>query len=250
FALTATLMLLVAGNGSAQQSLTWTGGVAGGGWDTISRGMAELIHETTGVLVKVVPGGGAQNPVRVDSGEAGVGLGQPPPPGAAARGVDPYAGRKMEHLRALAGNMSLNVIHFYVAADLSLATLTMDEIFRGRRPIRLAISRPGTADIWVFEKIMAYYGLCAPDKPSECYRNWEMAGARFVRGSYADQAAAFKDRKVDGTFAFLATPAAAITDASQGRKLTLMAFPQPLLDHLASFGLGEGAIAPGTYPLA
>src|SRR5262249_3126689 len=88
------------------------------------------------------------------------------------------------------------------------------------------------------------------DKPSECYRTWETVGARFVRGSYADQAAAFKDRKVDGTFAFLATPAAAITEASQGRKLTLLALPQPLRDHLASFVLGEGAIAPGTYPRA
>src|SRR5262249_36265184 len=131
-----------------------------------------------------------------------------------------------------------------------LATLTMDEIFRERRPIRLAISRPGTADIWVFEKIMTYYGLCAPDKPADCYRTWETVGARFVRGSYADQAAAFKARKVDGTFAFLAPPAAPIPEASEARKLTFMAFPPPLLDHLASFGLGEGAIAAGTYPRA
>jgi uncharacterized protein len=126
----------------------------------------------------------------------------------------------------------------------------MDEIFRARKPIRLAISRPGTADIWVLEKIMEYYALCAPGKPADCYKAWETVGARFFRGSYSEQAVAFTDRKVDGTFAFLALPATAITDASQGRKLTLLAFSRPLLDHLATFGLGEGVIPAGTYPRA
>jgi hypothetical protein len=156
----------------------------------------------------------------------------------------------MESLRAVAGNMSLNVFHFYVAADLSLARLTMDEIFRARRPMRLAISRPGTADIWVLEKIMEYYELCAPGRTPDCYRTWETLGARFLRGSYAEQARAFKARRVDGTFAFLALPATAIIEAAAGRKLTLLAFPPPLLEYLAQLGLEEGAIPAGTYPSA
>ncbi len=249
-ALTAALVGATGGAAGAQPSLTWTGGVAGGGWDAISRGMADLIREKAGLAVNIIPGGAAQNPVCIEQGDADVGMGMPPLLGAAARGEDPYAGRTMTRLRALAGNMSLNVFHLYVASDLSLAKMTMDDIFRGKKPIRLAISRPGTADIWVLEKIMAYYSLCTPGKPADCYKAWEKVGARFFRGTYSEQVVAFGDRKVDGTFAFLALPSAAITEASEKRRLALLAFPRPLLDHLAMFGLGEGVIPAGTYPKA
>jgi TRAP transporter TAXI family solute receptor len=230
------------GPAAAQQSLTWTAGAVGGGWYAISGGMAELIREKAGVNIKVVPGGGTQNPVLVASGEAEIGMGLPPLLGAAARGEDPYQGKPLPNLRALAGNMSLNTFHLYVAADSEYAKMSMDDIFRGKKPIRLAISKPGSSDVWVFEKVMEYYKLS--------YKDWEAAGAKFFRGSYAEQAGAFKDRNVDGTFTFLALPGASVTEASVGRTLKLVAFPKPLLAHLGKFGLGEGVIPAGTYPKA
>ena len=78
----------------------------------------------------------------------------------------------------------------------------------------------------------------------------ETAGAKLFRGSYADQAAAFKDRKVDGVFAILALPATAVTVATEGRALTLLPCSESLLRHLATFGLGKGQIPAGTYPKA
>ncbi len=242
FFLTLTLVGLTGSGALGQQSLTWTAGAVGGGWYAISGGMAELIREKAGLNIKVIPGGGTQNPVLVEKGEADLGMGLPPLLGAAARGEDPYQGQKMEHLRALAGNMSLNTFHFYVAADSPFAKASMDEIFRGKKPMRLAISKPGSSDVWVFEKVMAYYKMS--------YKDWEAAGAKFFRGSYSEQAGAFKDRNVDGTFTFLALPGASITEASVGRELRLLAFPKPLLEHLAKFGLGEGVIPAGTYPKA
>jgi TRAP-type uncharacterized transport system substrate-binding protein len=53
---------------------------------------------------------------------------------------------------------------------------------------------------------------------------------------------------VDGGLAVLASPAAAVTEMSHARALKLLPCPQPLLDHLATFGLGQGMIAAGTYP--
>ncbi len=241
---------LTAGGALAQQSLTWTAGAVGGGWYAISGGMAELIREKAGLNIKVIPGGGTQNPVLVEKGEADIGMGLPPLLGAAARGEDPYQGQKMEQLRALAGNMSLNTFHFYVAADSPFAKMTMDEIFRGKKPIRLAISKPGSSDVWVFEKVMEFYGFCQAGKTADCYKTWDAAGAKFFRGSYSEQAGAFKDRNVDGTFTFLALPGASITEASVGRELRLLAFPKPLLEYLGKFGLGEGVIPAGTYPKA
>ena len=252
--LAAALLALLTGTAFAQQSaspqaLTWTAGPLGGGWFDVSSGMAALLREKAGLAVRVVPGGGAQNPVLVDRGEAAVGFGLPPLLGAALRGEDPYR-RKLEGLRALAGNMSPTAFHFYVAADSALAKLTLEEIVRGKKPIRLAIPKTGTSDIWVLEKIMTFYGLCSAGRIGDCYKSWEEAGARLLRGSYSDELAMFKGRKVDGVFAILALPAEAVTAASEGRRLTLLPCPQPLLDHLAEFGLGAGVIPGGTYPKA
>jgi hypothetical protein len=89
---------------------------------------------------------------------------------------------------------------------------------------------------------MAYYNTD--------YRQLEGAGFKFFRGSYAEQASNFKDRNADATFTFLALPGAAVTEASVGRSLRLMNFPQGLLDYLGKFGLGSGKIPKGTYPKA
>ena len=250
FVLCATVLLAVATSASAQQPLRWTSGVVGGGWYAISTGLAELLREKAALDVKVLPGGGAQTPVLVGKGYVEIGLGLPPLLGAAARGDDPYRGRRLETLRGLAGNLSLNVFHIYVASDSPFAKMTLEEIFRGRKPIRLAIPRPGTSDVWLLEKMMEFFGLCEPGKIVECYRSWETAGAKFVRGSYVELADAFKERRVDGAFAVLATPADVVTSASQHRPLTLLSCPQPLLEHLASFGLSAGVIPAGTYPKA
>jgi TRAP transporter TAXI family solute receptor len=242
--------VVLAGPALAQQSLTWTAGAVGGGWYAISGGMAELMRDKAGLNIKVIPGGGTQNPVLVQKGEAEIGMGLPPLLDAAIKGEDPYKGQAMPDLRAIAGNMSLNTFHFYVGDETPYAKMTVEEIIRGKKPIRLAISKPGSSDVWVFEKVMEYYGLCAPGKTEECYRTWEAAGAKFFRGSYSEQAGAFKDRNVDGTFTFLALPGASITEASVGRNLKILPFPEPLLAHLGKFGLGKGTIPAGTYPRA
>jgi uncharacterized protein len=248
--LTTALVAVFAGGVPAQQSMTWTAGAVGGGWYAISGGMAELLREKAGLNIKVIPGGGTQNPLLVEKGDAELGMGLPPLLGAAQRGEDPYQGQKNPNLRALAGNMSLNTFHFYVAADSPYAKMSMEEIIKGKKPIRLAISKPGSSDVWVFEKVMEFYALCAPGKINDCYKSWEAAGAKFFRGSYSEQAGAFKDRNVDGTFTFLALPGASITEASVGRDLKLLAFPKPLIDHLGKFGMGAGTIPAGTYPKA
>src|SRR5512146_3172883 len=87
-----TFAMLTATGARAQQALTWTAGAVGGGWYAISGGMAELIREKAGINIKVIPGGGTQNPVLVEKGDAEIGMGLPPILGAAVRGEDPYPG--------------------------------------------------------------------------------------------------------------------------------------------------------------
>jgi TRAP transporter TAXI family solute receptor len=226
---------------SAQaQNLTWTAGNVGGGWYTIGGGIANIINEKSGgITVKVIPGGGVQNPSLVDKGECELGWGLPFMNAAAANGEDPYT-RKHESLRAIAGGMSLNYFHFFMGSESPYKT--MDEIFGQKKPTRIALSTTGTSEEWVFRKVMAHY--------MTDYKALEAAGFKFFRGSYAEQASQFKDRNVDAVFTFLALPAAAVTEASVGRSLKVMPFSQGLLKSLSHYGIEGGVIKRGTYPKA
>jgi len=222
------------------QTLTWTAGGVGGGWYSIAGGISNIINEKAGgITVKVIPGGGTVNPSLVDKGDCELGWGLPFLNVAAWNGEDPY-NKKHENLRAIAGGMSLNYFHFYVGADTPIKT--MDEVFQQKKAIRMAISPTGTSDEWVFRKTLEHY--------KTSYKDLEAAGFKFFRGSYAEQASQFKDRNVDAVFTFLAIPGAAVTEASVGRTLRLIAFPEPLLKDLLKYGIESGRIPPGTYPKA
>jgi TRAP transporter TAXI family solute receptor len=222
------------------QTLTWTAGGVGGGWYTIAGGISNIINEKSGgITVKVIPGGGTVNPRLVDKGDCDLGWGLPFLNVAAWNGEDPYD-KKHSNLRAIAGGMSLNFFHFYVAADSPIKT--MDEVFKQKKALRIAISPTGTSDEWVFRKVLAAY--------KTDYKELEAAGFKFFRGSYAEQASQFKDRNVDSVFTFLATPGAAVTEASIGRSLRLIHFSPEALQSLKQYGIESGKIPAGTYPRA
>jgi uncharacterized protein len=238
--LVLSVFLLFSFSLAQAQTLTWTAGGVGGGWYTIGGGIANLINEKSGgITVKVIPGGGTVNPRLVDKGECELGWGLPFMNAAAWNGEDPYD-KKHSNLRAIAGGMSMNYFHFYVGADTPFKN--MDEIFKQKKALRIAISPTGTSDEWVFRKVLAHY--------KTNYRELEAAGFKFFRGSYAEQATQFKDRNVDSVFTFLATPAAAVTEATIGRNLRILNFPPDLLESLGKYGITAGKIAAGTYPKA
>ena len=220
------------------QTLTWSAGGVGGGWYTIAGGISNLINEKSGgITVKVIPGGGTVNPALVDKGDCELGWGLPFMNAAAWNGEDPFK-NKLANLRALAGGMSLNYFHCYVGAETSFKN--MDEIFRQKKAVRIAISPAGTSEEWVFRKVLAHY--------KTDYKELEAAGFKFFRGSYAEQASQFKDRNVDAVFTFLALPAASVTEAAIGRNLRILHFTPALLESLAKYGITTGKIPAGTYP--
>jgi TRAP transporter TAXI family solute receptor len=225
----------------AQQiTLTWTAGGAGGGWYSIAGGIATIIKEADpDIVIKVIPGGGLQNPALVASKGAEIGWGLPFLNAAAYKGMAPFE-KPLEELRALAGGMSMNYFHFYVDAGSPLNT--MDEIFGQKKKVRLAISQAGSSDTWVLERVLDSYKTSIPEL--------EKAGFTFLRGNYAFQANQFKDQNADGVFTFLAIPGAAVTEASVGRKLKLIDFSESALKHLEQFGITQGKIPAGTYEKA
>jgi len=241
FAAGCFLMAVAALPLQAQQvTLTWTAGGAGGGWYSIAGGIATIIKEADAdIVIKVIPGGGLQNPAVVASKGAEIGWGLPFLNAAAYKGMAPFE-KPLEELRALAGGMSMNYFHFYVDAESPLNS--MDEIFGQKKKVRLAISQAGSSDTWVLERVLDSYKTSIPDL--------EKAGFAFLRGNYAFQANQFKDQNADGVFTFLAIPGAAVTEASVGRKLKLIDFSESSLKHLEQFGITKGKIPAGTYEKA
>jgi hypothetical protein len=235
-------VLVVAGAASAAEkaTLTWTAGGAGGGWYGMAGGISAIIMEADpDLVIKVVPGGGVQNPALVANKTAELGWGLPFLNAAAYKGMKPFE-KPLTDLRALAGGMSMNFFHFYVGADSPIKT--MDEVFGEKKKQRLAITQAGSSDVWVFERILEAYGTSIPDL--------EKAGFHFARGDYAFQANQFKDKNVDGVFTFLALPGAAVTEASVGRALKILDFSDKALKALADYGITAGKIPAGTYPKA
>jgi len=241
FAILSSILLVGTARAQGKQiTLTWTAGGVGGGWYSMAGGFAEVIRSAEpDIVIKVIPGGGTVNPALVNKKECELGWGLPFMNAAAFNGEEPFK-EKLTNLRAIAGGMSMNYFHFYIAADSPLQS--MDEIFGEKKPIRLALSPAGTSEEWVFQKVLEHY--------KTSYKELEKAGFTFFHGNYAQQASQFKDQNVDAVFTFLALPGASVTEASVGRKMRLLPFPKPLLESLAKYGITEGKIPRGTYPKA
>jgi TRAP transporter TAXI family solute receptor len=235
------IALLAAGPVSAEQiTLTFTAGSAGGGWYGIAGGIAPIIQEyDPDLVIKVVPGGGVKNPAVISNGTVEMGFGLPFINAAAYKGMDPFD-KPLTNLRALAGGMVMNYFHFYLGED--VAVNSMDEAFGQKKKLRMAITQPGSSDVWVFERVLEAYGTSIKDL--------EGAGFHFARGNYSFQANQFKDKNVDGVFTFLSLPGAAVIEASVGRKMKLIDFSDTALKYLEPFGITEGQIPAGTYPKA
>lgn len=76
--------LLLAGIGAAMgiagpasaQTIEFVAGQLGGGWYTMSSGMAKMMQDKNpGLTIKVVPGGGTANPSKIQQGQSQLGMG-------------------------------------------------------------------------------------------------------------------------------------------------------------------------------
>lgn len=250
-----TVMLLVfasaCSGGSSQQgqkeetkppeakSYTFTAGSMGGGWYTQAGGFGELLNKKgTGINLKVIPGGGVQNVPLVNSGDSEFGWGLPPLVDAGQKGEDPFT-EKYTDVRGVATDLGISYFHFMVADDSPYKTI--EDVLKAKN-LRITVSVVGSSDEWVFKKVMAYYGT-SYDKIKE-------TGGKIFHAGYSDQATQFKDKNVDAYFTFLGLPGAAVTEASIGRPMRILEWPEDLLQHLSQFNLGSDNIPAGTYPNA
>jgi uncharacterized protein len=236
------ILLLGVPSGSSfaeQVNLSWMAGTVGGGWYTIAAGISTVIQEADPeLIIKVLPGGGAQNPTALNEKKVDMAFGLPFLNKAAVEGQIPYE-TKHSNLRLIAcGYMIRNHLHLFAGTDTPYKT--MDDVFGGSTKPRIAMSHPGASEIYVLERILEVYktnidGLAAK-------------GYHIARGNYAYQVSQFRDRNIDIVWAWYAAPAAAVTEAAAGRNLRIIPFSDKVIKHLDQYGLEPCDIPAGTYP--
>ena len=226
---------------------TWVAGGVGGGWYAQAGGLARLIQEKEPkIILKVVPGGGVVNPVRISNGKDGLAWGVTFVDKMALEGMAPVYKKPNPNVRALGGIFGISYIHVLAAADTKVKTLgeLTDKIKAGEK-VRVAMPMKGTSDLPLVKQILEFYGVT--------FEDIEKAGGKIQQAVYADMVSLYKDRHVDYVFTHLALPGAAITEMTVSRDSVLLSTSKECIDTLAknlgTIGTdsGKAQIAGGTY---
>lgn len=236
----ATLVALGIPGPAAAQSYNATVGGLGGVWYTLFSGLSELVKEKdSSIVIRVVPGGGLIAVQKVGDGTSEFGFGFPWTMADARAGREPFKAALPE-LRAVMGGFGN--AYLQVLVDKRLGATSMDDLFRNKKGLKIAVDRVGTTDELALRRVLAYYKLS--------YEEIQKQGGKVFHAGYNDQASFFKDRQVDILFQNIAVPSSSILESKVGRDVMLLGFPPELMDHMAKeFAFARGTIAAGAYGL-
>ena len=219
-------------------TLSWVAGGVGGGWYVQAGGIARLITEKEPKLVvKVVPGGGMVNPVRVSSGKDDLGWGITFVDKMAYSGMAPLFEKPNPNVQALGGIFGTYYVHFVAAQDKGIKTVAeLADMVKAGKAVNVATPMKGTSDLPLIENILSFYGISL-----EAIKK---AGGKVHQAVYADMISLYKDRHVDFVFTHLALPAAAVTEMFVSRSSVVLGVSNGCIDKLAkdlgTLGTGYG----------
>lgn len=228
-------------------TMTWVAGGVGGGWYVQAGGIARMIAEKEpNLILKVVPGGGVVNPVRVSKGKDDLGWGITFVDKMALKGLAPVYKKPNPDVRSLGGIFGIYHIHVLGAANKGISTMAQlaDKVKAGEK-IRVAAPMKGTSDLPLMNTILDFYGISLKDI--------EKAGGKIFHAVYSDMVNLYKDKHVDFVFTHLGLPGAAITEMTVSRDSSLIALSDACINHLnaelgtLSLDSGRSFIPKGTY---
>lgn len=218
------------------QTLEWTTGQLGGGWYGMGAGLSNLVMDNSDLVFKVVPGGGKDNPSKIQAGISQVGMGLDFLSYAALQGTDPYT---YEHskIRTIGKGWSDNIFHFIGPKDYEGDLKTALE----QDGLRIGVNKMGSSDELTFVRIMEHYGTS--------YDDIRDRGGKVINGNYSDLNTAFKDGQIDFIFNAQGVPGSSVIElANSRREIKLVGFPEEVIDFLnETYGYGKGEIADGVY---
>ena len=228
-------------------TLTWVAGGVGGGWYVQAGGIARMIAENEPkLIIKVVPGGGVVNPVRVSKGKDDLGWGITFVDKMALKGLPPVYKKPNPDVRSLGGIFGIYHIHVLGAKDKGITKMDqLVDMVKAGKAIKVAAPMKGTSDLPLMNTILDFYGISL--------KAIEKAGGKIFHAVYSDMVNLYKDKHVDFVFTHLGLPGAAITEMTVSRNSSLIALSDACLDHLnhelgtLSRDSGRSFIPKGTY---
>jgi len=208
-------------------TLSWVAGGVGGGWYVQAGGIARMITEKEPkIVVKVVPGGGMVNPVRVSGGKDDLGWGITFVDKMAYTGMAPLFEKPNPNVRAIGGIFGTYYVHFVAAQDKGIKTMAeLADMVKAGKAVNVAAPMKGTSDLPLVENVLSFYGISL-----EAIRK---AGGKVHQAVYADMTSLYQDRHVDYVFTHLALPAAAVTEMFVSRPSVVLGVSNACIDKLA-----------------
>lgn len=239
-AIAAAAVAVTMSVGSVQaQNIEWAAGSVGGSWFTVVTGLANVVMQNVdGLNIRIVPGGGTDNPSRIGAGISQIGMGIDFLAAAALRGDEPYE-QPITNLTSLGSTWMNSQVHVVVDAS---ETRPMEEIFADPK-IRIGTSAPATSEYLTMLRVLDFYGNTRDTV--------DAAGGTVINSDYTGLVSAFQNNQIDVLFGAGAAPTGIALEVEAGRReARVIPFPQALLDHLnATYGYGSLAIPAGTYEM-
>ncbi|HEU0151424.1 MAG TPA: TAXI family TRAP transporter solute-binding subunit [Bradyrhizobium sp.] len=219
-------------------NLNWAAGSPGGAWHTQVTGIAALISEKNpDIAFHLFPGGGKDNPTRIQSGESQVGTGIDFLSQAAKEGKAPYS-QVHDKVRTLGLTGIEQQFMIYVSAD---ETRSLAELLKEPK-VSYGVTPQATTEYLTLARALEFY-KSSPDQITQ-------GGGKVIVASYGDLIQGFKDGKFEVFWTAGEIPSGVAAQVVQGpRKVKLLPFPDDLRNYLQSkFGYGKGLLKADTYP--
>jgi uncharacterized protein len=220
------------------ETLEWATGPEGASWHAINLSIARLIAEKTrSINVRIVAGGGKDNPTRVQSGQSQFATSIDFLSAAAYRGMPPY---EKPHPKLKTIGIGWSPLPFHLVASNKTTLGLREALLSGK--LRIGVPPRSTSDELTFQRILLFYGTS--------YDRLIASGSHIRFGDYNELVSDFANDRTDYVFGATAAPATAVTAMSDSvARGRLLPFPGELMEHLkASYGYGCGKIGAGTYP--
>lgn len=217
--------------------LTLYAGPSGGGWfDLAVRLAGALQGQPPHVVLRVLPGGGLDNPRHVQEGRAQLAMTTDILAHAALRGEPPYP-EPMSNVVLVSSTLSTLPSYLLRRPRYQFS----EALSRGG--LRIAVPERDTADALTFERMLDFFG--------EFSHSIGAKGGSIVYGNYRTIAKAICEGRVDFLFGATTLPADVIRSIeSLAPDLRLDSLPDDLITHfVARFGYRRTTIPVGSYPL-
>lgn len=224
--------------GAAGLNLEWAAGSPGGSWFTQVTGLSTLVMEANPDLaIRVVPGGGKDNPSRIQAGVSQIGMGIDFLAKAAATGSEPYK-EPHDKLRSLGGSGIEALFLVYTPDDekRSLGELLADP------KVTIGVTPQATSEYLTLLRALDFYG----NSPAKI----RAGGGKVVIASYNELVSGFDDGQFDVLWSGGEIPSGIATQVQDGRRKShLLKFPADLSKNLTDkFGYGRSVIPAATFP--